>query len=245
MRAFITTILTFITLLGVAQTILTPGKNSFEKKWMRQDTYQMTWFAMKDTTKFELGEVSTKVLTNKKYITIVTVVNMKNSKGTWVDTTIASISTLAPVRHASYNPQRNMVLNFGNIITGFYKDKIKQQSYTISDTTTKEYFDSNLYPVLITWLPLKKEYKQDISIYDYNPSGKIGVITAYVKSVTNGIYQSVLSGTRDVWLVTVADEIGNNKDNFIIYYIDKKDRKLWKQEINATGRKMIMQRKEL
>ncbi len=71
MRAIITTILTFITLLGVAQTILTPGKNSFEKKWLKNDTYQMKWFAMKDTVQFEIGEVSTQILTDKNYLTIV------------------------------------------------------------------------------------------------------------------------------------------------------------------------------
>lgn len=51
-------------------------------------------------------------------------------------------------------------------------------------------------------------------------------------------------GIKNVWIVTVADEIGNGKNDFMTYYIDKKDRKLWKQEINAAGRKMIMIRKE-
>jgi hypothetical protein len=97
---------------------------------------------------------------------------------------------------------------------------------------------------LITWIPLKEGYKQDISIYDYNPSGKIGVIKASVKNVVSGIYKSNKTGNRNVWVVTVTDEIGNGKDDFMIYYIDKTNRKLWKQEINAGGRKMIMQRKE-
>lgn len=204
----------------------------------------MTWFAVRDTAIFEIGEVSTQILTDINYITIVTEVKMKNSKEPWIDTTIANIPTLRPIRHASYNMQRDMVLNFGKVVTGFYYDKLKQQNYPVSDTTSKEYFDSNLYPALVAWLPLKEGYKQDISIYDYNSSGKIGVIKASIKNVASGTYESTKSGIKNVWIVTVADEIGNGKNDFMTYYIDKKDRKLWKQEINAAGRKMIMIRKE-
>lgn len=245
MKTVIASILTFITLTGTAQNNLMPGKKSFEKKWIKPEKYQMTWFALKDTVKFELGEVLTQVLTGKKNITIVTEVKMKNSNAPWVDTTIATISTLAPIRHASYNVQRDMVLNFGKTVTGFYNDKLKQQHYPISDTTSAAYFDSNLYPTLVTWLPLKEGYKQDISIYDYNPSGKIGVINASLKNVSTGTYESVELGTRNVWIVTVADEIANVKNDYMVYYIDKTDRKLWKQEINVAGRRMMMQRKEL
>jgi hypothetical protein len=49
----------------------------------------------------------------------------------------------------------------------------------------------------------------------------------------------------DVWVVTIVDEIGSNENDFMTYYIDKKDRAVWKQEINAGGRKMLMQREEL
>jgi hypothetical protein len=244
MKSIITAVFAIITIAINAQTGLIPGKNSVEKVWIKSETYQMTWFAMKDTAKFEIGEVATQVLTDKNFVTIITEVKMKNSKAPWIDTTIADISTLAPIRHTSSNTQRDMVLNFGKIVTGSYNDKLKQQNYLISDTTSAAYFDSNFYPALITWIPLKEGYKQDISIYDYNPSGKIGVIKASVKNVVSGIYKSNKTGNRNVWVVTVTDEIGNGKDDFMIYYIDKTNRKLWKQEINAGGRKMIMQRKE-
>ncbi|MDB5208717.1 MAG: hypothetical protein JWR72_3792 [Flavisolibacter sp.] len=245
MKVIITTIFAIITIAGNAQISLVPGRSSFEKAWIKNETYQMTWFAIRDTVKFEIGEVDTQILTDKKFVTIVTEVKLKNSKAPWIDTTIADISTLAPIRHTSYNMQRDMVLNFGKIVTGSYNDKLKQQDRLISDTTGTAYFDSNIYPALIAWLPLNEGYKQNIAIYDYNPSGKTGVIKASIENVASGIYESIKSGSRNVWVVTVTDEIGNGKDGFMIYYIDKNDRKLWKQEINAGGRKMIMQRKEL
>ncbi len=244
MKLIITVMMALITNTVMAQSSLVPGKNSFEKKWLKNETYQMTWFTIKDSVKFEIAEVSTTVSLDKKYITIVTVVNMKNSNLPWIDTTIADALTLQPIRHASYNSQRDMVLNFGKTVTGFYNDKTKQQDYLINDITSKNYFDSNIYPALITWLPLKEGYKQNISIYDYDPSGKMGVIKASVINVSSGTYESTKSGIKDVWAVTVADEIGKRKNDFMIYYIDKTDRTLWKQEIHVAGRRMVLQRKE-
>lgn len=245
MKLIISVMIAFITLAVNAQSSLVPGNNCFEKKWLKNETYKMTWFTLKDTVKSELAEVSTSVSLDENYITIVTLVNMKNSNFPWIDTTVANLLTLQPIRHASYNRQRDMVLNFGKTVTGFYYDKQKQQNYLINDTTSKKYFDSNIYPVLITWLPLKEGYTEDISIYDYNPSGKTGVIKAFIINVSSGTYESAKSGTKDVWAVTVADEIGNGKNDFMIYYIDKTDRKLWKQELNVAGRKMLLQRKEI
>ena len=136
--------------------------------------------------------------------------------------------------------QRGIVLYFGKIVTGFYNDKIKNKNSIITDTTKSAYFDSNLYPVLIGWLPLANGYKQDISIYDYNPSAKIGIIKASVKNVSSSTYQTDKNGIRNVWVVTVSDEIGNGENGASTYYFDKVDRKLWKQEIDGNGRKMMM-----
>jgi hypothetical protein len=137
--------------------------------------------------------------------------------------------------------QRDMVLHFGKIVTGYYEDKIKKTNTLISDTTHEGYFDSNLYPSLLRWLPLSEGYKREMSIYDYNPAGKIGVIKANIKSVNSGSYQSTTDVKRDVWILVVADELGGG-NSFSTYYIDKADRSLWKQEINAGGRIMIIER---
>jgi hypothetical protein len=240
----IATILSILTVGGDAQTLLIPGENVVEKKWIGNTAYQMTWYALKDTLRMEIGDLSTEIKTDKSSITVVTNVRIKSRNTPWVDSTIADINTLKPIHHSSYNSQRDMVLDFGKIVSGFYKDKVTNKNISISDTTTTDYFDSNLYPTLIGWLPLRQGYRQDISIYDYNPTGKIGVIKAYVKEVKTGTYQSSLSGLRDVWIVTVTDEIGNGENGISIYYLDKSNRKLWKQEINAGGRKMLMISKE-
>jgi hypothetical protein len=246
MKLIITSLLfLLLSMVTFAQIRLTPGKNSFEKRWIKTGSYQMIWYVQKDTSKIVIGEISTKVLTSRKFLTIVTSVAMKSSQGTWIDSTVAWLQSLAPLRHSSNNAQREMVLNFGPIVTGYYNDKVKQEKIQIIDTTRTSYFDSNLYPALIAWLPLKEGYTQDLSIYDYNPSGTIGVIGAFIQMVSSGRYQSIRSGLRDVWVTTVRDEIGGDKhQSSMTYYIDKADRRLWKQEINIGTRKMLMLRKE-
>lgn len=226
-----------------AQVKLVPGKKSFEGKWIANSSYEMRWYALKDTARMEIGQVKTRISTDKKQLSVITTVEMKNMKNPWVDTTLADGSTLRPIYHSSFNMQRDMVLNFGKVVTGYYNDKVKGNTIQVVDTTREAYFDSNLYPQLLAWLPLREGYKQDIAIYDYNPAGKKGVINASITAVTSGKYSSMKSGEREVWVVTVTDEIGSG-NSVSTYYFDKADRKIWKQEIVAGNRKMLMQRVE-
>jgi hypothetical protein len=50
----------------------------------------------------------------------------------------------------------------------------------VNDTVGSDYFDSNLYPVLLALLPLNEAYTREISIYDSNLYGKKGVMKAIV-----------------------------------------------------------------
>lgn len=240
MKTIFLFVLTLATFKSNGQRILTPSQKSFDKKWVKNTQYEMIWYALRDTAKFEMGKVTTQISTDQSNLTVVTRVNMKSMKTPWVDSTVANLKTLKPIRHASYNMQRDMVLDFGKIVRGYYLDKMKKQTIVVNDTTSGEYYDSNLYPILIGWLPFTDNYKQDISIYDYNPSAKIGVLKASIKNVSSSTYQTDKNGSRDVWVVTVSDEIGNGENGVSTYYFDKADRKLWKQEIDAGGRKMMM-----
>lgn len=110
----------------------------------------------------------------------------------------------------------------------------------MNDKPKNGYFDSNLYPFLVCWLPLENDYKQNISIYDFNPSRGNGIIKASIKNVSSGSYQTEKNGIRNVWVVWVSNEIVQNKNSSSTYFIDKENRNLWKQEIEVNGRKMMM-----
>jgi len=244
MNSFLKTIaagiIVFAGIHANAQTKLEPGKNSFQAKWITNEQYDMKWYAVKDTMKIELATIGTNVAKGKKNVTIVTEVRMKSNPAPWIDSTVADISTLQPIMHSSYNAQRDMGFSFGKIVTGFYNDKIKKTNTVVSDTMTAAYFDSNIYPSLVRWLPLSEGYTCNIPIYDYRPN-KSGLIYAYVKKVESGTY-TAKNGKHDVWLVTVHDEISNDADSYSVFTIDKADRKLWQQEIVMTGRKMMIVR---
>jgi hypothetical protein len=239
MRILLIVIFTALIYNANAQTKLLPGAGIVEKKWMKDQSSIMTWLIVKDTTLIPIGKVYTRITQNDKYTTITTSVHLQATTASWFDTTIAETETLKPIYHSSFNSQRNLVLNFGKIVTGYYIDKTTQKQYAVSDTTDGNYFDSNLYPAMILWLPLKEGYQTQIPVYDYKPSGKQGVVRAFIREVKTAKLQTQLCGVQDVWMVTVTDDISNNETT-TIYYIGKSDRKLWKQEIIAGNRKMIM-----
>lgn len=188
-------------------------------------------------SKFEIGKVTTdfKKL-NKKDLVIKTTVKMKQSPEAWVDSTIVKISDFQPVYHSSFNSMRNMSIKFNkNKATGYYLDKKTQKKDVIDEATSSSYFDSNAYPALIRFLPLKENYTTEISIFDYNPTAKKGIIKAYIEKVEKSEYNG-----KKVWVVKTTDDIQDRKTESI-YYIDIDSRKVLKQEINAGGRKMIME----
>lgn len=203
----------------------------------------MTWFAFRDTLRMEIGTVSNRVLKTGNRLFLITKVDLKGALSSWIDTSIAESATLKPVYHASYNAQRDMVLQFGHPVTGYYKDKQKGETQPVNDTTGTAYFDSNLYPYLLSLLPLKAGYSPTIAIYDYRPGTGGGAMKAYIKGVRSGTYATAAAGMRKVWIVSVSDDIGG-PESVVTYYFDQADRKLWQQEILAGGRKMLMVAKE-
>lgn len=220
--------------LSAQQSALTPANNPINANLVTSENYEMTWYVLNGSTKIEIGTVATEIQKNKDDLLIITTVNMKRSPAPWVDSTVAKLPNFAPVHHSSYNMQRDMVLNFGNTVTGYYLDKKTNSKTAISETTVGGYFDSNLYPQLIRWLPLKQGYEKTIRIFDYSPKSN-GVMNAYIKNVAAGTL-----GSKKVWLVTATDDISANKA-ISTYYIDKKTRQVLKHEIDMGGRKMVME----
>ena len=239
-KIFTILMLTAISFASRSQEILVPNKNVVDKNWVNNQSYQMVWSMLRDTAKLTIGTVDTKVEVLKDKIQVITSVKMKSSPEPWIDSTIVNRADLSPIYHSSYNMQRDMVLNFNKQITGFYKDKVTGKTTSIAQEVKPGYFDSNFYPGLITWLPLKLGYKADIDVYDYNPKGKTGVVKAHVLGVTEGNYPSKKLGERKVWIVEVADEIGSGPDGRMFCHIDQLNRQLYKQRIVAGGRTMEM-----
>lgn len=212
-----------------------PNQNEIIESLIKNEEYEMNWFAIRDTTKMEIGKVFTKISKTTNTLKITTTVKMKN-KPDWVDETIAELPKLKPLKHTSLNMQRDIELNFGKQTTGFYLDKMGNKKTEIKEETTGDFFDSNLYPQLIRWLPLKENYKTEITIFDYNPMKKTGILKANVTNTKKGFYAN-----KSVWIITVTDDISDNKV-INTYYIDSKTNQVLKQEIDMGANKMLFEK---
>lgn len=220
-----------------AQNLLSPSNIKLDSKYIQEESSEVSWTMENAGKKIEIGKVTTELKKlNKKDLLVKTIVKMKQAPEAWVDSTIIKISNFQPVYHSSFNSMRNMSLTFGkNKVTGYYLDKKTQKKDLIYEATTSAYFDSNSYPVLIRFLPLKENYTAEISIFDYNPTAKKGIIKAYIEKVEKAEYNG-----KKVWIVKTTDDIQDRKTEST-YYIDSITRKVIKQEINVGGRKMIME----
>ncbi|WP_108244448.1 DUF3108 domain-containing protein [Muricauda brasiliensis] len=221
------------------KSILTPENNPADKSLIHDETYEMAWYMLKDSSKIEIGKVRTEIQKKKKGIYIISTVEMPNTPTTWVDSTIVGRRKFEPIYHSSFNQQRDMVLNFSDLVTGYYNDKQSGKKTEISESMDAPFFDSNFYPQFIRWLPLKTGYNGSISIFDYNPKSGTGILTATIKNTEQSTLE--LKGViKKVWKVTVTDDISHNTA-MSTYYIEKESRKVLKQEIDLGGRKMVME----
>ncbi|PKW20952.1 hypothetical protein [Flavobacterium lindanitolerans] len=219
-----------------AQTDLqTPLRNEINSKLINNEQYTMDWYTMREDKKIMIAKIFTEIKKSKSEVLITTKVKMVNSTSDWIDSTRAKLPNLLPIAHSSFNGQRDMVLQFGKTITGYYLRKPTNEKTEINEMAEGSYFDSNIYPQLIRWLPLKENYKTSISIFDYNPQAGKGIMKAHIKNTRKDIYKD-----KDVWTVEVTDDITDNQST-VIFYIDSKTRKLLGQEINMGARKMFME----
>lgn len=212
-----------------AQTAVIPGDTIFETKYIQPERYQMKWYIVQDGEKHEVARINTSIQPGKSRIAIVSSVEVNNAKTTWIDSTIVVRKSFAPMRHYSDNVERAIKIKFGAAVTGSYNDKIKKVKTDINDAPPAgKYFDSNFFPYLVRLLPLKEGYTQNIATYDYSPAKK-GIIIQQVKEVKSGTYKNK-AGVNVVWIVTTMETI-KGQITEVKYYIDKADRKIFKQEI--------------
>lgn len=226
-----------------AQTAMVPGDVTLETKYIKPEKYQMKWYIVQDAErKHEVARINTEIVPAKTRLNIVTSVDVNNAKTTWIDSTIVLKANLAPVRHYSDNLERAVKLKFGASITGSYLDKLKNQKMTIDDAVAQgQYFDSNFYPYLVRLLPLKEGYTHEIAAYDYSPARK-GLVIQKITDVKSGTYKTK-GGLKAVWLVT-SQETVKGQSSEVKYYIDKADRKIYKQEIFDGAMRTLIERVE-
>ena len=234
--------LSVVSLTFGQQVAIVPGNTTLQTKYIKEDTYQMKWYVINENKKHEVARINTKIRPGKTRLSIISSVDVNNAKTTWIDSTVVTIKGLSPLRHYSDNLERSISLKFGTTeVTGKYNDKLKKQQTTINAPVKGQYFDSNFYPYLVRLLPLAEGYTQNIVTYDYSPA-KQGLIMAQIKEVKSGVYKNK-SGSNAVWIVTSLETIKGQPAQ-VNYFIDKDDRRIWKQEIFDGTQHTLIERSE-
>ncbi|MFC4635330.1 hypothetical protein ACFO3O_15580 [Dokdonia ponticola] len=234
-------------LLGIStvksQNSLNPSNLKIEKTFELPEKYVMDFFFMADTLKVPIGKIYTTIVEIDEKISTTTKVKMNKLDVQWVDSTVVNSSNFKPIYHSSVNQQREMVLIFGKKITGFYKDKATDSNTPILEEHSLSFFDSNFYPHLIKLLPLQNGFTTTISIFDYNPKSKVGVMNATIKN-TKLIVMDFKGEQRKVWKVNTTNDISDNK-SVTTFYIDKLTKKTLKQITETEQGQLVMERERL
>lgn len=215
------------------------NNSTFESKWIKNESCDMTFYSIKDTIKTVIGEIENKLEINEGIIIQSMTFKSKMFKNDFVDVTEYRLSNLKPIFHSSNNDQRFLTVVYGDTIHAIYRSVIDKRitSYVEIINNKLNYFESSTYQNIIRWLPLKEGYTNDIAIYNYDPNSRTGIFEVKITEVISENYQTKKEGIREVWKVTELYE------NLItVHFIDKIDRRIWKQEVN--GGKMGIIRNE-
>jgi hypothetical protein len=220
-----------------AQTVLVPGENIFDKKFIKNSSYEMVCYANVNGSQVEISSFNVQISTSNKTLAVYTTLRMAASQDVSIDTSIADWDTFKPIYRSSSNKVRDMVLHYGKEVTGYYYDKQSRKRQTIKDPVKNTFFDSYAYPYILGLLPLTTGYKNDIAVYDFKPGNKTNTKTARIEEVKSNLYKSNLTGEHKVWQVNVFEPATNDS---YVYYIDKDTRRLWKIEIQTQGQQLAL-----
>lgn len=86
-----------------AQTLLVPGENVLDKKWIKNGTYEMGCYANAGGKQVEISSFTIHINANNKALTVYTALQMAGSNELSVDTSIADGHTFKPIYRSSFS----------------------------------------------------------------------------------------------------------------------------------------------
>lgn len=233
----------FCSLSVHSQIVLKPGENTFDKQFLKNSNYEMACFVVRDGKEMEVSSFSVRVHKTPELLSVFTSLKMYSTGEQWLDTSIADANTLEPVYRSSFNPDRELRLKFDREITGYFVNKKAKERILINEKVKEPFFDGYIYPYLLLALPLTSGYKGNMPVYDFKQGNNSHFKTTRIEEVKSSMYKSEMTGEHQVWQVTVFEEATGEKYH---YFIDKKDRRLWKISIiTSDGQQFVLYNKEL
>jgi hypothetical protein len=232
----------FLVNASQSQSILVPGDNTIEKKWIKSNKSEMGYYMIKGGEMVEICSFVIDIHYENNKLSLYTTLNFLATNEQWKDTSISDANSFKPIYRSSFRKDQEYMLKFGKDVSGNYYDKITKKMTAVKEPIAEPFFDSYTYPYLLGLLPLTAGYKKDLVVYDYKPANTSSIKKAKIEEVKSNIYFSQLTGEHKVWQVSVFEEATNDKYD---YYIDKVTRRIWKILIFSKGLELLLVDKEI
>jgi len=218
-----------------AQIIITPTKKFIDHRYLQNEV-----------SKYELSvEINGKRVVRAVQKDAITLISAKNQllrvqtflikgKPMSIDSVLVSLDALKPIYHSGVNPRRSVQLKYdyalGKIV-GRYTQKKQAKTHAIQQQVQAPYFDSNVYEMMLRFLPLKQGLKAKFPAYAYESAQKNGVRWYEIQEVTIQKFNQ-----QPCFVVKVKNEQGQ----VVHYWINQQNRALYKYEIHLpNGRKVL------
>ncbi|HEY9260462.1 hypothetical protein [Chitinophaga sp.] len=229
-------------LISAASLILTAiggesqAQEKFDSKLLKNGKYTLACYAVNNGSEAPIGTFTIGINAANDQLALTTITALAGLEE-WKDTSISKLDNFKPVYRASHSTLKDMVLHFGNNVTGYYVDKKTGKKTQIQETGNQYFIDSYTYPFLLSLLPLTSGYSTELPVYEYKPTNSDNLKKAVVEEVKNSTWISKYTGKHDVWEVTVVEPSTDEKS---ISYIDKKTRRLWQIDSWSNGQQIRM-----
>lgn len=227
----------FITLNTFGQQTILPGDKSINKSLLKSTSYIMEYSTIQNGAFVSLGNYKVEINYNNQTLDVHATLSFKNKNKPWKDHIVADGTNFKPISFDSERSDRNLNLNFGNEITGYYESHNNQKKTIIKEKSNGLFFDITTYPYILPALPLAEGYKAIIPVYDYEAStAKSRYSNVLITGVYSDFFSSNFSGIHRVWRVEAFEE--STKQTYQ-YYIDQTTQKFWEIRLQSPKGNLI------
>lgn len=212
------------------------AQEKFDSKLLKNGKYTLACYTVSGSNESAIGTFTIGINASNDKLALTTITALAGLEE-WKDTSISNLNNFKPIYRASHTSLKDMVLHFGNNVTGYYVDKKTGKKTQVKEAGNQYFIDSNTYPFILSLLPLTSGYSTDLPVYDYKPTNDGNLRKAVVEEVKNSTWVSKYTGKHDVWEVTVVEP---SIDERSVSYIDKKTRRLWQVDMWSNGQQIRM-----
>lgn len=209
-----------------AQTKILPGNKLINSNVIHQGSFNMTYYHSDIAEATELGNynVEVQIKDGKFYLTTYHKAKYYEEK----NIVVANVNNFKTISRNSSSLEKEISNEF-SISNGVFTNTKTGNKTNYDTKLADQYFDYNLYPYILSALPLKlggENYVLPIIDIDQT-TNKVTTDEAIVLETKTDQFTSPLTGQHMCWKLTVVHK---NTKKYVFYYIDKNNRRIRKIE---------------